>query len=48
MPPDSGGPDSRPLGGLADAVGMRASASQIAAIHNQIFLADWPIFKPAF
>ncbi len=36
------------LGGLADAVGMRASAGQIAAIHDQILLADWSILKPAF
>ena len=36
------------LGGFANAVGMRPRAGQLAAIHDQILLADRAILKPAF
>jgi hypothetical protein len=36
------------LSRLADAVGMRTRAGQLAAIHDQILLANRAILKPAF
>lgn len=33
---------------VADAIGMRTSASQLAPINNQIFIPDRTTFKPAF
>ncbi len=33
---------------VSRAVGMRAGAGELAAIDNQIFLADWLAFEPAF
>ena len=41
------GPQYR-LSRLADAVGMRTRAGQLAAIHDQILLANRAILKPAF
>src|ERR1700738_2595923 len=43
-----GGGLSRTLNSLADTIRMRARASQVAAIHDQILLADRTTLKPAF
>ena len=38
----------RSVRGVAFAVGVGASARQMPALDDQIFLSDWPAFQEAF